>query len=234
MDIRSLFRENTSDAYIFGQIMSNEYKIHHEDVYGKTVYDIGAHIGSFSYFCLMQGADKIFAFEPDEENFKILSKMISSFKERCELVQCGVWANVGKKEIATSGYYDNPGGNNLFFNKADYLALPDEKTVNLISFDDYVSDHEMPDIVKLDCEYSEYPILLGNERIFEVPLIVGEFHEIRLNEHGQPAVIPSHAQYGEHKEYTVNLLKEIFMKRNYNFSYHRIYHNLGIFRATKK
>src|SRR3990167_10921219 len=71
-------RPNTWDSQIVENVyVRNEYSLPN-NMRGKIVVDIGAHIGSFALACAKRGASKIYCFEPDPENFELLAANSSS------------------------------------------------------------------------------------------------------------------------------------------------------------
>jgi len=66
-------RAGTWDEDIYQSVFSeNEYMI--ENFAGATVVDIGAHVGCFSVLAHNGGARSVYAFEPNEDNFKLLKQ----------------------------------------------------------------------------------------------------------------------------------------------------------------
>ena len=83
-----VYRENSTDALVISEILDPEKgctyclessKIPHmPDGFSlkghSTVLDVGAHIGIFSRFALSEGVKHIIAYEPEPDNFNLLSK----------------------------------------------------------------------------------------------------------------------------------------------------------------
>jgi len=65
-----VIREGTWDKSIFDTVMQGEYG--DIDFAGKTVVDIGAHIGGFSILAALGGARRVVAFEAGAENYALL------------------------------------------------------------------------------------------------------------------------------------------------------------------
>ena len=63
-------RARSWDRTIFGNVIGGEYGP--IDFAGKTVVDVGAHIGSFSILAAANGARRILAYEAGAENFGLL------------------------------------------------------------------------------------------------------------------------------------------------------------------
>lgn len=127
---------------------------------GGTVFDIGAHIGTFSVFA-SNFASKVYCFEPTESNFSLL-------KENLKINDI---LNVYPQNIAVSdrnGTKDlfinqnNTGGHSFYVNKIDSnkVVVP---TVSLENFIDY-NDISMIDFLKIDCEGGEYDIIMNCPR----------------------------------------------------------------------
>src|SRR2546429_5351883 len=66
------FRENTWDENIVKTVVEqNEYRLPERFDEKDIVIDGGAHIGSFSYACLLRGAGQVVAYEADYENYRL-------------------------------------------------------------------------------------------------------------------------------------------------------------------
>ncbi len=139
---------------------------------GYTVLDIGANIGYYTLmFSKLVGPNgKIYAFEPDPENFAILKENIASNKI----------ANVIAEQKAVS---DKSGPIRLFKAKANLadhrIYDPGDKrdTVDIqsVSIDDYFNGmNEEIDFIKMDIEGAEGGALKGMEQLLK------RHHEIKL------------------------------------------------------
>ena len=125
---------------------------------GATIIDIGANIGLFSLVAAQKAAT-VLAFEPEPENFAILQK-------NCRLNEAH---NVTARQLAVS---DTSGVSRLYLPDNDGLtgrhSLYSGRgsrslEVSCATLDEIVADggYECVDLVKLDCEGSEYGILFG-------------------------------------------------------------------------
>jgi hypothetical protein len=72
-----LVREGTWDRLIFEEVIAGEYG--NLDFAGKTVVDIGAHIGAFSVLAALRGARRVLAFEASAENHALLVSNCEDF-----------------------------------------------------------------------------------------------------------------------------------------------------------
>ena len=114
----------------------------------------------------------------------------------------------GHADLVHSGHvYSNTGGGGVVFgdNLFQHLGIevPLNKTEEIrspvIALDESLSQFERVQLLKLDCEGSEYPILLTSSQLHCVQRIVGEYHLIP--EESMPLLIPEaridgHASYG--------------------------------------
>lgn len=180
------FRDGTSDAAIWENINEhNEYRLP-DDMSGQFVIDIGAHIGAFSYACLERGA-KVMAFEPDKENYYLLCQNIKDTKRYFMPFRYAVWGSslsTSVKALSTypkSGSEVNTGGSSLLFGK----DKGGHKHVSVCSIEDILFNcfelyTNKIDMLKLDCEYSEWSILPGIKPAWldKISRVYGEYHEI--------------------------------------------------------
>ena len=159
-------RGGTYDQVIFQSVyVENEYQINNfED---KIVVDIGAHIGSFSMLAAQSGAKKVLAFEANKGNFRLLkSNLQSTF---VEVYNLAVYDSDGSNFQSIPSYdAANTGG--------CPVGKIEKGGVLSISLDIIISMAGFIDVLKLDCEGSEYPIILGCENLKKIKAIVGEYH----------------------------------------------------------
>ena len=122
-----------------------------------VVVDIGAHIGSFAvYAALILRAEKVFCYEPVEQNFNLLKNNIQlNHIKTVKSYNLGVASTPGPHKISTSGtsaqwsLYDANGENS--------------GSVNCTTLENIFQENEIDqcDLLKVDCEGAEYEILLG-------------------------------------------------------------------------
>ncbi|MBI4975528.1 FkbM family methyltransferase [Candidatus Peregrinibacteria bacterium] len=180
---KSLEIEIRSDAdhSVFEEIfVDRDYKIL-DDVIKKAdcpIVDIGAHIGCFSiYASVLNPSARVFAFEPEEENFKTL-------KENLKLNSI---KNVIAKNLAVYGvsgvrdlYISKDSHNNSFV-----LREENSKKVNCVDFGSLIErffvkgGYKFFSLVKMDCEGSEFSIFENFKREWFsfVKVFYIEYHE---------------------------------------------------------
>ena len=159
---------------------------------GMTMVDIGAHVGYFSLLgaSLVGDAGKIYAFEPEPENFKLLSSNIdrNGYKNVIaeEKAVCGI---SGEAQLFISGL-DN-GSHSIYQNeKRKTTGYVPVQTVNL---DDFFQNVESPhiDLIKIDVEGAEIDVIRGMMGVLsrpDTPVLLIEFCPFLLEAAGkQPA-----------------------------------------------
>jgi len=163
------YRPDTWDEKIFKMVYGGEYgKI---DFMHKTVVDIGAHIGGFSVLAAHSGSSVVHAYEASPENYYLLSKNCDGLP--VILHNQAVWRSDGaQEELAWVPSRDikNTGGGVVTTRKD--IGVP----MDVVSFDSIVESVGVIDILKLDCEGSEIPILMTSKYLHSIELIVGEYH----------------------------------------------------------
>jgi FkbM family methyltransferase len=187
VDIRTVdgltitIRRNLWDARILQEIfLSKPYLQDIQVPPHSTIVDIGGYIGDFSLYAVkLLDADKVVVYEPSPKNFAIL-----------------------KRNIANNHYEDRIIAVNMAVSDADSVMmnidLPDKNQVNVSAYDPQgaatafqvpsttlaglIAEHHLEsiDLLKLDCEGGEYPILLSAapEVLQRIKNIALEFHEI--------------------------------------------------------
>ena len=150
-------RPGTNDYGIVERIFGrNGYRLP-EDMRGKVVVDVGAHIGSVSILASLRGAS-VYAYEPCSDNFEsLLMNMIENRAYAIEAHKLGVGVP-GERKL----YLDfvNRGQNTLFLDINDFPHDVCE-VVEVVSLNSVFKDNLIPrcTLLKLDCEGAEREIL---------------------------------------------------------------------------
>jgi len=124
---------------------------------GMTVLDIGAHVGFYTLLAaeLVGKTGKVFAFEPEPENFAVLSKNVTSNKYvNIHLVNKAITDKDGRVEL-----FINPQGNDrhsIYQNPRSVVA-ESRITVASTSIDEFLEMQGWPqvDVIKMDIEGAE-------------------------------------------------------------------------------
>lgn len=171
-----LFRENTNDDHVYSDVfINNEYKIGQfspEDI----VIDIGGHIGSFALRAWENNSREVYCYEPFILNYASLLKNTFGTTIHCyrfairgnyryRTVSSQIGQNIKEQEKK------NLGGICIGVGLDVYV-----KTLEDLIYE--ISPSKKIKLLKLDCEGSEYSIIMESPRyIFDkIEKIVGELH----------------------------------------------------------
>jgi FkbM family methyltransferase len=139
---------------------------------GDVVLDIGAHIGYYTllFSSLVGESGKVFAFEPDQANFRVLEKNVAINRlSNVTLVQNAVSNLNGIAQLYVSR--SNSGDHQMYRSDSERPAVD----VASLQLDSYF-DNEVHDIsfIKMDIQGSEWAALRGMERL------VGRLPRLRI------------------------------------------------------
>jgi len=221
-------RAGTWDQAIFEGVIRGEYG--RPQFAGKIVVDVGAHIGAFSVLAALGGARRVLAFEAGADNYALLVRNCADFPA-IECRQAAVWrsdAAGGTLRWCPSTNPENTGGGTVLECEGiagTALTATEARDVPWVPFDDIVSALGIVDILKIDAEGSEYPILLTSRRLGQVREIVGEYHEVTGL---RPAMeIPGVP------EWTMRHLGQHLAENGFSVKV-RVKEHLGLFHATRR
>lgn len=169
-----LFRRDTADRAVFESVaLRNEYSLPRSLAPDDVVLDVGAHIGSFAWACHARGSRRIFCFEPDSGNCALARRNLSG----CEGVAVRRAAVLGQTGWVQPEEYP---GDEAGLNTGGCMVRPIQAggsgAVRCVGIDELLRRLGRADLVKLDCEGSEWPILLGGAEWARVQAICGEYH----------------------------------------------------------
>src|SRR5438874_11257185 len=196
-----LLRPGTNDAVIYANVVErNEYRVP-DSLAGAIVIDIGMHVGAFSHLALSRGAAEVHGFEPEPTNYACAARNLAPFADRTRLHSSAVWrsdAGAPALHFFRSTDAANAGGGTLIWET-------DGPLVDAVRFDDVIDEvarqgRRRVDLVKIDCEGAEFPILLTSQRLGDIDRIVGEYHELRAGQ------LPRHVRVPGVEQFTVDLL----------------------------
>ncbi len=245
-EIRRRFHARTKDeshSIIHYIPVEDEYGISHLHLRpSDVVLDIGSHIGVVSFMTHIMGSRQIHAFEADPTNYNLSKKYLSGLSG-IEITH----GAVGRSDLAAStpvrhsGYIgDNTGGGNVIMNGQPFefyrqeitphLSSSTDEAIPMISLDAILKPFPTVKLMKIDCEGSEFPILLTSKLIGRVQTIVGEYHEV------EPEMMPRlhpNAVVGNHMSYHKELLADALRKHGFSITFKESARCLGLFTATR-
>lgn len=182
-------RPGTNDEVIYNNVVeNNEYRVPDGLAPDALVVDIGVHVGSFSHLALSRGAGALHGFEPEPSNYECAKRNLAPYGERVHLYNHAVWRSDSpglRLPFWRSVDQANAGGGTLIWDT-------DGPLVDAVPFDDIIDavserGRRRVDLIKIDCEGAEFPILLTSKLLGRVDRIVGEYHELR-------ALLPPHVR----------------------------------------
>lgn len=174
------YRKGSMDEFIIKEIFEmDEYSIDKMAMSKKAIImDIGAHIGCFTLkSAAIANKGKIFSFEPMESNFKILERNVKTNNLNNVLFfHKGIAKKKGKRKLYLCT--DNTGGHSISTKRSKKYEI-----INCISLKQVISENniEKIDLLKLDCEGSEYEILYNTPKsiFIKIMRLILEFHDFR-------------------------------------------------------
>ena len=177
------YRTSSSDmTLIYEILLKSKYKSEYylpEKLNPKIIFDIGGNIGITSIYLAKLFPDSlIYSFEPMPENFEILQKNISQYKN-IRAFNYGLGSKNGSFKVYLSSDPENYGGISFYPDahgnqEKSYISC-EVKNVNEIINDLEV---ESIDLIKIDTEGAEYDILstLKVDILRGTSWITGELH----------------------------------------------------------
>jgi FkbM family methyltransferase len=181
------------DSILRCVILWDEYGLFHLPLIpGDVVIDVGAHFGAFSFACHARGSRNIHAFEPSAALASRLRQHLAGLPGIYMQQKAVFRSDRPLERLRHSGPLNawNSGSGSVIF--GDYavdassrgLIRIDGETqrVPAVSLDEILAPFERVHLLKLDCEGSEFPILLTSTQLAKVERIVGEYHELTRGE----------------------------------------------------
>lgn len=178
--------------YIYNEIFeSNTYRVNTQEILGKNIVDIGANYGFFSLYCAANGAARILAVEASPKNYHQLYENVKSYSNITPI-------NRAVMDLDNDIVTINDNGGESQINLDSSFAVP---TVTLETVINDHFDQTAPLVLKMDCESSEFDILLNcsDNLIQRFSTIYIELH----NNHVNP----------EYRD--VNMIRNLFVKNNF-------------------
>lgn len=226
-------RAGTNDLAVFDAVVvRNEYRLPERLPPGAVVVDIGVHVGAFSYLALSRGAAEVHGFEPEPSNFARAAANLRPFGGRVHLENRAVWrsdAPAGPLHFFASPDAANTAGGTLIWETDGPIveSVPFDVVVDAVSRD----GGRRIDLLKIDCEGAEFPILLTSRRLERIDRIVGEYHELRTTP-------PAHVRVPGCDAFALDVLVEALERAGFTVATEHqaaaTYGNLGLFFAERR
>jgi FkbM family methyltransferase len=217
------FRPATQDADIFHEVViANTYGLPDAFKGHEVILDIGANIGAFTYAALIRGAKEVHAFEPDKNNFEVAERNLRDYMNLAHLYHAAVWrSDRNEGTISYKGYerYTACGHVNDGSQGTLVRAEPLDQIIRRIT----KNGRRRIDLMKIDCEGAEYPILLTSRLLHRVDCILGEFHNFdgRLTEDHPLHAVPECAKVRGYDQFTDAELIPYLRRRGFDVAVKR-------------
>lgn len=142
------------------------------DIRNRVVIDIGASFGDTAVYFALNGAEKVYAFEPLPSVYKLAEENIklNNLQDKCQVINAAVgWGSGAYIEDLKFKYIFER-------NKKEY---DNSKQVPIITLQDIIDKFGVKNaVLKIDCEGREYDIILNssNELLRKFDYIIMEYH----------------------------------------------------------
>lgn len=160
-----VFRSQTDKDTWHSVVVENEYRLGSLEA-DDIVIDIGANIGSFSYFAYLKGSRNVYGFELEADNFATAVENLRGKEDGLVVYRAAVVRGDDKR---AKQYYAN-GSWNAF----GVIGEP----VESVSLDEILAPHERVRFLKIDAEGAEWPAFFTCTQLSKVQEIAGEYHLI--------------------------------------------------------
>lgn len=154
--------------YVFKEIFMEDFYgidqlLEHIPV-SPVIVDIGANVGYFSFLVASKRRDAaIYAYEPMENNLRLFRSNLQRNKELVHLIKAEQRAVTGQEVQSVKLFFDDVNSNTVISSVFEDFSKDNKRTIEIegISLAEIIRENKLKavDILKLDCEGSEYPIL---------------------------------------------------------------------------
>ena len=154
------------------------WEIYKADVKNKVVIDVGAYRGESAIYFALQGAKKVVALEPDEENYELALMNVkeNELEDRVLLLNKAVADKEGVVNLYRYSY-PSPHGSTDPSNIPASAYKTVVKQVEAITLDKVIKiAGERIGLLKLDCEGCEYSVLNSFSNYDMIDNIILEYH----------------------------------------------------------
>jgi FkbM family methyltransferase len=176
----------------------------------------------------------VIGFEADPDNFRCARRNLAPFGDRARIRHAAAWRS--DERVALLHLRDCPEPTNTGWREV--FGDDSGTAVEAVPFDEIIRDatdygRRRVSILKIDCEGSEFPILLTSRTLHLVDSILGEYHE--FNSPNLPEPIPAPARVAGYDRYTMAELTPVLERWGFSVTV-KPYPNtrLGLFFAHRQ
>ena len=137
---------------LLGQYSIPECDVKKDDI----VFDVGAHIGFFSYYAKQKGAKEVYAFEPNPYVFEILKKHAELWSDKIKPFEIALYSSDGFQDLSIP--HPLAGWSTL-----RDVECSQKVRIKTMTLDNFVKEYkiERVDFIKIDAEGAEREIIKG-------------------------------------------------------------------------
>jgi FkbM family methyltransferase len=193
--VQVFLRPNTSDKWVVQETMlQDDYRLKALDLKGATVLDLGANIGVVSISAAVQGAARVYAYEPAPANFALLTKNITGNQLQSIVRTFNMAVSDAEKDLEFYLDRDNPSGNSMYARRGEAITVRSTTLPRIFEANDIATC----DLLKMDVEGAEFPILytLPGEWFPRIKRIYLECHHASAPRHNSADLMAFLRQQG--------------------------------------
>ena len=175
--------------YVFKEIFMEDFyeteKLLPHVPSNAVIVDIGANVGFFSFLMTAKRKDAaIYAYEPMENNFRVFQNNLTLNKEKRNNIKAEQKAVTGKEVKSVKLFFDAVDLDTVISSVYEDFSPKNKQMAEIeaISLSAIIRQNNLTviDILKLDCEGSEYPILYDSPEIIWpiIKCLCIEVHEL--------------------------------------------------------
>lgn len=180
-------RDNTVDINVVQEVVDGDcYQLDKIGLRERpNIVDVGGHIGSFTKLSAWKWPyARIYTYEANPRNWELLERNISDIRHKVTLFKGALVGKepVNKRLVIKGDEADRvTGGWGIIYSPEEYdveSSTASEKIENFYSIGSLLHGLDKIDILKLDCEGSEWSILdeMTEQQLHQVDYIVCELH----------------------------------------------------------
>lgn len=213
--------------------VADEYRLPASFRPDDIIVDVGTHIGSFRHAAAIRGSNRVYGFEADATNAECARRNLAPDGDRVTLRPQAAWRS--DRPATTLHFFPtrdgvNTGGGNVVWDEG-------EQVVEAVPFDDVIREitrdgKERVRFLKIDCEGSEFPILLTMRTLHLIDELAGESHEFHGDHDEYP--IPEASRVPGFDRFTIAELTAALEQAGFEVTSYRIGDsNMGLFFAKR-
>lgn len=180
-------RLNTCDEDVLNKVVLNDcYKLEQINLRDNpNIVDVGGHIGAFTKYCAWRWpCARIHTFEANSNNWELLEENLKDITKKVTLYKGACVGHIPKNKklvIRKDAAKEITGGWGILFHHGEVQEDESTAVINIdrfYSLSTLIKDMDTVDLLKLDCEGSEFSILkhLSDKELYKVDYLVCEVH----------------------------------------------------------